>query len=233
MARRASTTRKRYPVAPICVERRRPLGLPPDEILREGCEQYWTAYDRAFPSKEHPLAGRIWLEIIRRFSYLDIAPRLSLPKFTMVAEDVRRERRREWLEEFWLFNLLEYRRVQDEIRELINIVGPPPDSAHLADAMLTDLIRNRDMQATEAGKIVGKWKRRAGRPANKRWLALRALELKTLEPGLSWTKIASRLGYVTDHQQRPVSETLPAEVRHIKRVLRRYGLWDDRRRPSQ
>lgn len=145
----------------------------------------------------------------------------------MLDEDARRE----LSGHFWLLNAVEFRRINDEIHELLNLVEPPPDGTRLAEAMLTDLIRNRNVAYVEAREIVRKWKQRAGRPPKRRPLAVSALVMHTLDPTLRWSEIASLIGY-PKATQRALSETLPAEVRHVKRILQRYGLWNDRRRPS-
>jgi hypothetical protein len=125
-----------------------------------------------------------------------------------------------------------FMRINDEIRELLNMVEAPPNRTELGESMLTHLIRNKNLSHGEAKEIVKQWNQRMGRPAERKPLAVIALEIHELQPELMWSEIASRIGY-PKATQRMQSETLPAEVRHVKRDLQRYGLYRDRRRPSQ
>jgi len=195
---------------PIRVERRHPLTLPPDGILRNTFPRLWQAYDRHFPDEKRPLAGRIWLELIRRYSYLLLSNKI-------MANPIQ-----------------QFQRLNSEISQLLDLVPPAFTSdscAHVADQMLAHIIRNTDLGSREASDIVKQWKRQVGRPPLQRPLAVRALEMQTLDPKLTWSEIASRVGYPKAYQ-RPLSETLPAEVRHVKRILQGFGLLEDRRRPS-
>jgi hypothetical protein len=118
------------------------------------------------------------------------------------------------------------------LAELLSLVTPVPDRDRLANEMLGFLIRESNQDVADARRMVGDWNQRKGRPAERRPLAVLALEMKILNPKLDWSEIGNRLSYPKS-SQRPLRETLPAEVRHIKVILRRYGLWDNRRHSSQ
>lgn len=197
---------------PIQLERRRPLRLPHDDVLRRTCPRVWAVFDAVFSDKARPITAFIWLEIARRSSYAEHLGRTD--------------------PEGAILQVATLRRVQSELAELLSLVTPVPDRDRLANEMLGFLIRESNQDVADARRMVGDWNQRKGRPAERRPLAVLALEMKILNPKLDWSEIGNRLSYPKS-SQRPLRETLPAEVRHIKVILRRYGLWDNRRHSSQ
>ena len=200
------------PGGPIRLERRRPLRLPPDDSLQRVCPEFWAYVEPVFRDRARPITGPVWLEIARRVAY----------KGCLTRNDPDAE----------LFHFTELQRVERELGELLSLVTAEPDRSALANEMLEWLIRNGGSSSGVAQDIVKCWNRRKGRTATRRQLAVRALEMQILNPGLKWAEIGDRLNY-PKAVQRSVSETLPAEVRHVKKILQRYGLWDDRRHSSQ
>jgi hypothetical protein len=208
MAKRADTGREPAELGPIQLNRRYPLKLPKDNVLRKAWPEAWDYLDLLRRDKSHPIILAVWLSVVRRWSYA-ISVTDTDPEGAFL-------------------DLATFQRVQIELAELLSLVTPEPNREDLAEHMLGLLIRKGDRSPRDARRIVGKWNQRKGRSANRRMLAVRALEIQSLNPKLTWSTIGKRLKYPKAHQ-RPISETLPAEVRHIKRILRRYGLWDDRR----
>lgn len=195
---------------PIQLERRNPLRLPDDEVLRKLCSQLWATVDRALCDKAHPIIGSVWLAIARRSAYSDYLGHDGTDAALFV---------------------LKLRRVHGELAELLSLVTPEPDRRRLGDEMLEWLIRQGVCNPAAQG-IVKRWNQEKGRPTTRKELAVRALEMQILNPKLKWSEIADQLNYPKSCE-RPTSETLPAEVRHVKKILRRYGLWDNRRHSSQ
>jgi hypothetical protein len=67
-------------------------------------------------------------------------------------------------------------------------------------------------------------RRLAGRPADKRAKALKALEMKMLNPGLTWKDIGNAIKYDDREHHESYAITLPAEARKVKRVLRKHNI---------
>jgi len=210
MAKGAPAGREKAELGPIQLDRRYPLRLPNDDVLRKAWPEAWNYVDLLCRDKSRPITSAIWLSIARRWSYTIFVTRTD--------------------PEGALLDFAKFQRVQAELTELLSLVGPVPNRENLAEFMLGRLIRKAGRSPSDAQRIVGDWNKRKGRPAQRRPLAVRALEIKVLKPKTTWSTIGKGLNYPKAHE-RPISETLPAEVRHAKKILQRYGLWDDRRKP--
>jgi hypothetical protein len=210
MPKRARARRKSAPPESIQLDRRYPLRLPDDDALRNALPEFWVALEPLFRDNSRPMTGAIWFAIARRWSYIALVGRTDYG-------DV-------------FLDFGKFQRVQTELTELLSLVTPEPDRDGLADYISSRLIREAGRSLSHTRRIVGEWNKRKGRPARRRRLAVRALEIKIQDPKLTWSTIGRGLNYPKGHE-RPISETLPAEVRHVKKILQRYGLWDDRRKP--
>lgn len=192
----------------ILVERRRPLGLPADDLLRRALPEFWDWFEREFGDGSHPLTGPILREIARRWSYLEWV----------------RQTDRQFSESGKLV------RVNRELNELLALVTWEPDRDEVKEQIIERLIRDRVRSPSDARRMANEWNKGKGRTASRRPLAVRALEMKMLNPTLTWSAIATQLRYPAG--QGAASQNLQAEVRNVKQILRDYGLYRDRRQPS-
>lgn len=204
---------------PLQVDRRHRIKLPPDAQLRPTCPDVWKEYDTHFPDNEHPLLSRVVLETVRRWSYLCAPPNAVWPEsLPPLSPEVRSER----ILAFWLARLKEYAQLQAEIGELLNLVRPklsPKERVSITERAVGELTHR------DAVSVLSRLKRNlAGRPADKRPLALRALEVKMLHPDREWKQIGEDIRYDEAKYHQPFAETVPAEVRIVKHTLRKYGI---------
>lgn len=98
--------------------------------------------------------------------------------------------------------------------------------------LLAALVRAESKAGTPVGKIASDARqveniarnKLRGRPVARRPLAVRALEMKTANPKLSWTGLAMKLCPCGRKHDFSCREAIRQEVMALKKVLRRYGI---------
>jgi hypothetical protein len=214
---------------PISLERRRPTPVPSDIHLQRANPNLWKWYDGLFPDKRHPLVSKVAHELYRRWSYLCAPPAAVWPDYVPSSAQGQAER----IQGYWLANLALYQRLHSEVAELASLIFRPVTPQQRAKAIRQKLsrLRQADVSYNVGKKLEALLKQSfSGRPTAKRGLALLALERQIQNPRLLWKDIAGQLNYAGNEKyQNPVAQVLPAEVRVVKRILRKYGILDDRR----
>lgn len=119
-----------------------------------------------------------------------------------------------------------------EIRELESWSGPPLGTAEKNSAAdcLARLLLSNGMEFSDAAKSAEPArKKRSGAPVKRRFVAAQALEVKKLNPRMSWMQTAIQCCNCGEskHTER-CSQVLRQEVMALERVLRKYGIhpWD-------
>lgn len=179
--------------------KRRAAFLGPSRELSPDWAELWKRWEMLYPASEYPIVNQIHLAIFRRFASLTapLPPRLS--------HEAR-----------CLIRLGEYK----ELEDLMGLVFPRPTAKERGVIMERAVSKLKHDQATA---LLHQLKRRlAGRPADKRAKALKALEMKMLSPDLTWKDVGIRIKYDDQEQHKPYAINLPAEIRNVKRTLRKY-----------
>jgi len=204
---------------PLQVDQQHRFKLPPDRELRRACPDLWKQYDAQYPDPERPLVSRVVLETVRRWSYMYAPPAAWWPERL---PPLSPEDQKEKPLGYWLARASEFAQLQAEIAELLNLITPRLTLAHRREILEKAV---GELPYSDAKRVLRSLKRGlAGRRADKRLLALRALEIKMLNPERTWEQIGTEVKYDTRKYHEAFAEMLPAEVRVLKRLLRKYGI---------
>jgi hypothetical protein len=178
--------------------------------LSPGWAELWKRCDKLYPASEYPIVNQIHLAIFRR------CESLTEPLPQRLSHEAK--------------CLIQIGKLKD-LEELMGLVFPRVNAKKRRLFMEQAVSKLPHDQATA---LLRQMKRGlAGRPPDQRAKALRALEMQILNPRLTWEQIGKRLNYKAAGFQRPISERLPAEVRSLKRILRKHGIFRSSKTPRK